>query len=148
MTNEYDYQFENSVLNRLEESLHFTYSVWPSSEIKKNVPLNMYQRPIYNFKLECANDKARSMTSVIERLTSYYSDSTWYKMLTDFGRMGVAILIVVLIVPIGSAQATVICTPIAFTCIAGMFVSILSKTMVVYYDLKSGKITAEIPNWV
>ena len=69
-------------------------------------------------------------------------------MLTDFGRMGVAILIVVLIVPIGSAQATVICTPIAFTCIAGMFVSILSKTMVVYYDLKSGKITAEIPNWV
>ena len=56
-------------------------------------------------------------------------------MLLDFSRMGVAILIVTLVVPLGSAQATIICTPITFTCIAGMFVALLTKTNVVYSEI-------------
>jgi len=42
LTNEFDFQFENSVLDKLNEIPHYTYSVWPSSVMKKIVPLDIY----------------------------------------------------------------------------------------------------------
>ena len=33
--------------------MHYTYSIYPSSEaVKKEIPLSVYQRPIVNFKLK------------------------------------------------------------------------------------------------
>lgn len=51
--NLFDLENENGVGTILNNWLTYTYDVWPSHEIKKDVPLNFYQKPIYNYKLEC-----------------------------------------------------------------------------------------------
>ena len=50
---EYDVQLENGVLNRLDNALHYTYSVWPSSEFKKNIPMKFWQKQVYNYDISC-----------------------------------------------------------------------------------------------
>ena len=39
---EWKFQEDNLLLNRMDELLHYTFSVWPSSEYKKEVPLKFY----------------------------------------------------------------------------------------------------------
>ena len=51
--NEYDFQLENGVLNALESQRSYTYSFYPDSSVKKDIFMNFYQRPVYNWKLEC-----------------------------------------------------------------------------------------------
>ena len=50
---EYSVQLENGVLNSLDGALHYTYSVWPDSTIKKEVPYKFYQKRVINYDLEC-----------------------------------------------------------------------------------------------
>ena len=57
VTNEYDFQRENGVLNTLEGSWSFTYSVWPDASAKKDISYNIYQRSPFNYKLQCANSE-------------------------------------------------------------------------------------------
>ena len=53
------------MLNSLDHHKHYTYSVWPSSyAVKSKVDLKFYQRPIYNYRLECAADPERSMETL------------------------------------------------------------------------------------
>lgn len=41
---EYDFQKENGILDALDELLHITYSIWPSTKaVKSQVFLNLYQ---------------------------------------------------------------------------------------------------------
>ena len=51
--NEYEFQSENGVLNALESQRSYTYSFYPDSNVKKDILMNFYQRPAYNWKLEC-----------------------------------------------------------------------------------------------
>ena len=54
---EFELQKENGVLDRLEkESRSYTYSFWPSSAEKQDIELKFFQKPIYNYKLECQGD--------------------------------------------------------------------------------------------
>ena len=50
---QWDFYRENGVLMRLDNVMSSTYSLWPSSEIKKKVDLNFYELPLGSFKLEC-----------------------------------------------------------------------------------------------
>ena len=41
--NEYDFHLENGLQNSLDEALHYSYSVFPGSEVvKKQVPLSLF----------------------------------------------------------------------------------------------------------
>ena len=61
----FDLEFENGVGNVLDDLLHYSYSTWPSSDIKKDIPMNFYQQPIYNYKLECDIEPGRDMASAL-----------------------------------------------------------------------------------
>ena len=50
---QWDFYRENGVLMRLDNVMSSTYSLWPSSEIKKKVDMNFYELPLGSFKLEC-----------------------------------------------------------------------------------------------
>ena len=71
---EYDFQLENGVLHSLETQVHYTYSFFPDDNIKKEVPLNLYQRPTNHWKLECefgpeghtVKEALRELNKVIE----------------------------------------------------------------------------------
>ena len=69
-------------------------------------------------------------------------------MLMDFEKMGVSCLCIILITPIASGNGTIVCTPIAFMVVAGMFVAILMKTWAVQKEIKEGKISDATPTWI
>ena len=50
---EWDMHLENGVLTRLDDTMHTSYSFFPSSFIKKEVDMKFYQLPFPNFKLSC-----------------------------------------------------------------------------------------------
>ena len=75
---EYDFQKENGVLDFLDEHLHYTYSVWPSSRaVKGNVNMNFYQKPIYNYKLECELSTEKSL-AMFQTLTDDSYQTVYY----------------------------------------------------------------------
>ena len=51
---EHSWQEENGVLDVLQRQLHYTYS-FPDDLVKKEIPLKVWQKPTYNWKLECEN---------------------------------------------------------------------------------------------
>ena len=102
--------------------MHYTYSVYPSGkEVKSKIKMNFYQKPIYNYRLECELDPARSMNSLINKLDKRGALTLWIDMLDSYSQLAVGILCVILITPIGTGKGTVICTPLAFITCAGMF---------------------------
>ena len=50
---EWDVHSENGVLNYVDQARSVTYSLWPSSDVKKDIPMKFYQKPAYNYKIEC-----------------------------------------------------------------------------------------------
>ena len=50
---EYSVKLENRELNTLNSALHYTYSIWPDSSIKKEVPYKFYQKRFINYNLKC-----------------------------------------------------------------------------------------------
>ena len=73
------------VVEILDDTLHYTHSVYPSSlEVKSNVPMNLYQKPGYNYKLECQTDPARSIEAVYEHIDAKegtFEGSKWLALL-------------------------------------------------------------------
>ena len=125
-TNEYDFHLENGLLYKLDNAEHYTYSIYPSSEVvKKEVLLNVYQRPIVNFKLECALREERNMQTIFDDLSSSDVLKTWPKLLNEMNRFGLWCLILVMIVPILSFNGTIILTPLTFITVSGMYIATL-----------------------
>ena len=50
---EWDVHSESGVLDYVDQARSVTYSLWPSSEVKKDILMKFYQKPAYNFKIEC-----------------------------------------------------------------------------------------------
>lgn len=50
---EYDLYKENGVLEMMENRQHYTTSVFPGSERKKDVTYSAYSRPVINWSLNC-----------------------------------------------------------------------------------------------
>ena len=46
--------------------------------------MNFYQKPIYNYKLECNLDPARSMNSFISQLDKRGALTVWIDMLKSY----------------------------------------------------------------
>ena len=61
----FDLELENGLINVMDDWNHYTYSFFPSSEIKKDIPMKFYQKPIYNYKLECDNEPGRDITTAM-----------------------------------------------------------------------------------
>ena len=126
--NEFDFEYENYVMNKLDEKLHYTYSVWPSNDFKKDVKLDFYQKPVNNYRLECDLDESTSKQKFLDIYNVDIKASQWVKALDSYKQLATAILCVILIVPLASGKATVICTPIAFVTAAGMLVKPMIHT--------------------
>ena len=58
---EWDIQSENGVLKELDGTAHTSFSFFPSSNIKKEVKMKVYQRHITNYKLICDINPERSL---------------------------------------------------------------------------------------
>ena len=68
-------QKENGVLDNLESMQSYSYSIWPTSEaVKKQIEMKFYQKPIYNYKLECEADPKTSMQAVQDLITGQLRD--------------------------------------------------------------------------
>ena len=64
------------MLDVLRSSLHYTYTFFPDDSVKKEVPLKVWQKPTYNWKLECENTPEKTLVSAIEQL-QVQVDSPW-----------------------------------------------------------------------
>ena len=92
------------MLERLDNHLHYTYSIWPSSRfVKKNVEMKFYEKPVYNYKLECENDPKRNMEAFNRELSDRVLPDAWIGMLANFHTIAVATLIVILVLPLVTA---------------------------------------------
>ena len=57
------------MLDILRETLHYTYSFYPSDESKKDISLNVWQRPTFNWKLECENTPGTALTDALQQIS-------------------------------------------------------------------------------
>ena len=125
-TNEFDFQLENGLLYQLDRAFHYTYSIYPSSElVKKEVLLNVYQRPIVNFKLECALREERNMQTIYDDPNSSDFLKTWPKVLDDMKRFGLVSLLLIILMPILTCHGAIVVAPLTFISISGMYIAAL-----------------------
>lgn len=62
---------ESGVLNYLDQARDYTYSVWPGSHIKKDVKMKFFEKPVYNYRIECeTSESAWSMEDLREEFNS------------------------------------------------------------------------------
>ena len=50
---EYSLQMENGILDMLRDQPNYSEDFYPDDNLKQNVPLNVYSRNVYNWKLSC-----------------------------------------------------------------------------------------------
>ena len=150
-TNEYDFQLENGLLYKLDHAEHYTYSIYPSSEVvKKEVLLNVYQRPIVNFKLECALREERNMQTIFDdHVTSIGILKTWPKLLDDCERFGTKTLVLVILVPVFSAKFNLVLTPLMFISVSGIYIATLVYAVPTWQELLSFIDSSSVdPSWI
>ena len=85
--------------------------------------MKFYEKPIYNYKLECANDPKRNMEAFNREYSERTLPDAWKGMLKVFRKVAVASLVLILVLPLCTGKGSIICTPLAFTIVCGMFVS-------------------------
>ena len=80
---EWDVHSESGVLNYVDQARSVTYSFWPSSEIKKDIPMKFYQKPAYNYKIECeTSSEAHSLADFQEVFkTEAEPPASWMELL-------------------------------------------------------------------
>lgn len=85
-------------MDRLESVPDYTYSFFPDSLAKKNVTLNVYQRPMANYKLECENDPERTLDTLLAQVDiTKEMPKEWNKLIDAMLRMGMACLLVIIL---------------------------------------------------
>ena len=140
---------ENGVINRLDDHMHYTYSVYPSSRaIKSKIDMNFYQKPIYNYELKCENDPNRSLETLFSQIEGKDAISTWTKMINAFAQFAVTALVLILVVPIASGKGTFICTPLTFIVVAGLFMKPLLLCYSAADELEVEVSSIQIPEWI
>ena len=65
----------------LRNAPHYTYNFFPNDDIKKEIPLHVYQRNVYNWKLSCNSNSETSIQTAIEKLNYHLiEDSPWEEL--------------------------------------------------------------------
>ena len=116
-------------MTRMDDTMHTSYSFFPSSAIKKEVPLKFYQRPLTNYKLECDQQEERSLRLLVQNhsiLDVMSRASSIAKVLWNVNAMSISSLVVLLVVPIASGHCTPICTPMALISVGGMYIALVT----------------------
>ena len=54
------------MLDVLQNKMHYTYSFFPDDSIKKEIPMNFYQRPTYHWKLECEQGGEHTVAAALQ----------------------------------------------------------------------------------
>lgn len=80
---------------------------------------------MYNYKLECATDETKSMSKLIESLDITQEEQIWHELLRKFKKIRTATLMIILITPVISGKATIVCTPAALITVMVIFIAIL-----------------------
>ena len=126
---EWDVQIENGVLTRMDDTMHTSFSFFPSSAIKKEVSLKFYQRPITNYKLECDIKEERSLKLLDQNhniIVVMGRANGIANVLWNVNAMSVSSLVVLIVVPIATGQATFVCTPMALISVGGMYIALIT----------------------
>ena len=100
----------------MDDTMHTSYSFFPSSKIKQNVPMKIFQRPQSNFALKCANSKERSL-DVLEskyNIVKIAKETNVGSTLDFLDKAAIGCLMVTVMVPPLSNLATFVTTPVTF----------------------------------
>ena len=65
--------------------------------------MKFYEKPVYNYKLECVNDPNRNLEAFNNELKERVLTDAWIGMLANFHMIAVATLVVILVLPIVTA---------------------------------------------
>ena len=149
---EWDVQLENGVLTRLDSHFHTSYSLFPSSHIKKEIPMKFYQRATANYKLECAQDPEKSIDELYEvyhrQKERTTADSEIPHLLNRVDTLGKAAICVLMIVPFASMCATAVFTPLSIITAGGLFAALISDIDDAMPDLEVLRVAYDIPRWL
>ena len=114
----------------------------------------MYQKPIDNFKLECVADESKSMSKWIRLFDDVKKEQDWYKLDEQFRQLGNPCLLVLCACLFfgtfwfTSIKPLILCIPIAFISVMGMFITILAGNIwSVHGKLVEGSISEGLPSW-
>ena len=87
---EMSFQDENRVLDKLRDSIHYTYSFFPSDDSKAEMPMYIWQLPTYSYDLTC--DPQSAMTELRDSKHDSYDDRPWIGAQEYGGKVAIAAL--------------------------------------------------------
>ena len=143
---EWDLHLENGVLTRLDDTMHTSYSFFPSSAIKKEVPIKFFQRPQVNFKIECATDPTKSYEALQQAFV--VEPGALPDLLDEVDKLALASLLLVLIAPTTSMTCTVVVTPLTFIVLGGFYISLTLHIDDALVSLKEIETGIQFPIWL
>ena len=90
------------------------------------------------------------MDTLFEAIETKGTISSWTKMLDTFSSFAVAGLVIILVVPLasGKGKGTVVCTPIAFIVVAGLFVKPIMLSYKAASELEQEAASLRVPDWI
>ena len=137
-------QKENGVLENLESLRSYSYSIWPTSfATKSQIEMKFYQKPIYNFKLECEINPETSMQAVQDIIDGQLNGGkASNRMLKWFADTCITIVVLVITLTIISCPAIVIVGPLMQIFASGMFIK-----SVILIDAALEEINADVDDF-
>ena len=132
--------------------MHTSYSWFPSSHSKQEVPMKFWQRPNSNFKLECAEDPGRSIERIEDlywrRKDRAYADSSIPYLNERVDTLSKAAICVLTITPFLSLCATALFTPLSIITAAGMYCALIAYIDEALPTLDTLKASYDLPSWL
>ena len=131
------------MLDVLRNSLHYTYTFYPSDEVKREVPLKIWQKPTYNWKLECENTEGTTLSDAVNLLENDSTPKPWLEYQALMNRRDLWIIVIgsVGVVPPVAFIYPILTGPLIVglllkpMILAGQSVSILSEQASIGYSL-------------
>ena len=137
---EHEFQFENGVLNQLQNQLHYTYSFFPDDDRKKEVPMGMYQRPTYHWDLECENGGDHTVEAALTEFRLMLDQEQPYvEMRESYGSWAVAATFI---------YTFTFCVPPAGMIIGTLLMLKPSRLTIELNDLLKTQKIYELPSWI
>ena len=75
------------------------------------------------------------MQTIFDGLKSVENIKIWPKLMSDMSRYGMFSLSLIMGVPVGSLACTIICTPLTFIAVTGLFITVLKTAMPTHDEL-------------
>ena len=127
--------------------MHTSYSFFPSSKIKQNVPMKIFQRIQSNFALKCAHSKEMSLDALENKynIVKIAKETNVGSTLDFLDRAAIACLLTTVLVPPLSVHATVVTTPVLFLVMSIIYTNLVESIDQSEQDMQLFRDVLDIP---